>query len=356
MTLANPSHPAETSSRSEISHPSIRAKLDAATMALLQTRDQVIKSLDKHLSELHSLRLALADADNAAIVNQPMAAPVVSSSASSAQARHEPISTYGHSAQPTMILPSTRHDIEPTPAQPGPQPPRDMLNALQGLQNALLMKTPLTPQPIPMSEVFPDHLPEVQTHLSSPAPTSQAAPAFSLPAFPSPVADPAAAPLPPQFLSASQLGSPFPNHQAQQPQFHLPAGPAALPQPQHPFSLPSAVSQVSSASAMAPAMDGRNLFGSPSPAPTPPAFPQITMPPLAVGGISADVAREARVDSQMEQATLEDLNAALAFAFSQVSSPSQPLHSPMTIAVQQPQREAQHQQAAHPQWQLPQRA
>jgi hypothetical protein len=354
MTLANPSQTTEISIRPENSHPSIRAKLDAATMALLQTRDQVIKSLDKHLSELHSLRLALAESDNATINHQAH-----SGSATSAQPRQEPIGNSGHTLPRTKILLNGRHDMEQAHEQPAPQPPRDMLYALQGLQNALLQKSPLTPPPRPMSEVFPDHLTEVQAPFSAPTPPPLAAHSFSLPSVPAPAAEPTAAPLPPQFPPASPFAFPFPAPHAQQPflhsHFHQAAAPEQMPQTQHPFTLPPTVSHASPAPMPAPAMDGWSLFSSPPPAPAPTAFHQDPMLPSVAGGISADVAREARIDSQMEQATLADLNAALAFAFSQVSSPSQPLHSPMTTAVHQPHREAP-QQAAHPQWHLPQRA
>jgi hypothetical protein len=360
MTFANPSSATETSARSETSHPSIRARLDAATMALLQTRDQVIKSLDKHLSELHFLRLALAEADNAAIGNDTTSAPALSASVSNAQPHDEPLGSYGLAAQPSMILPGSRHDIESTQVQAAPQPPRDMLNALQGLQNALLMKTPLTPQPVPMAEVFPDHLHELQAHPSPAVAASLAMPtSFSVPVGPAPAAEPAVTHLPPPLLPAAHPGFAFPTPQDQypqpQPQFQPPASAVPMRQMQQPFTLPPAVSQVSSASVMVPSMDGRSLLSSPPLAPTHFSFHQHPMPPLAASGISADVAREARIDSQMEQATLEDLNVALAFAFSQVSSPSQPLPSPTTMAVHQPHREAP-QQAAPPQWQLPQRA
>jgi hypothetical protein len=50
-------------SNNQAAQPSLRSRLDSATMAILQTRDQVVRALDKHLQELHSLRRALGQGD-----------------------------------------------------------------------------------------------------------------------------------------------------------------------------------------------------------------------------------------------------------------------------------------------------
>ncbi len=63
-SLFSPTAPASIADSSlPAAQPSVRARLDAATMAILQTRDHVSKALDKHLQELHALRRALGEGD-----------------------------------------------------------------------------------------------------------------------------------------------------------------------------------------------------------------------------------------------------------------------------------------------------
>ncbi|MBL9116129.1 MAG: hypothetical protein JNJ83_14070 [Verrucomicrobiaceae bacterium] len=276
---------------------SLRSRLDAATMAILQTRDQVVRSLDKHLSELHSLRRALSEADSP-LVSQ--SAPAISISAPPPQSELQtPVSV--------TILPPTPAPVMPKPvmtqvvwpsAQNAPavapataeraaggqlplptMPPPAVINALQGLQDVLLQKAPLTPPPMPVSAVFTEQLPalpEAPTVLQ-PAPVAASISPFELV---------------PSQTTISPSQSDF------------------VPQQRTP------------------------------------TIPQV---PLSV-------AREATTDPKIDQATLEDLNAALAYAFSQAATPVQSSSQggPMTSVMSQ-LNPAGLQQVTNQQWQLPPR-
>ena len=272
---------------------SLRSRLDAATMAILQTRDQVVRSLDKHLAELHSLRRALSDADSPMVSQAaptgstptPQASTEVAPPVSVTILPPPPSPAPGPKPLMTQVVwpsaPSTTPTAENT-ASPHPHapiaPPPAVINALQGLQDVLLQKVPLTPPPMPMSAVFPDQLPAL------------------------PDANPAAQ-RSPVVLAAS------------------------------PFEL-------------ATAQPATNL----NPTAILPQAPHSTMQQAPMSG-----AREVLPDPKIDQATLEDLNTALAYAFSQAASNS-PVHSagPMTSVIH-PATAKPAQQGASQQWQLPPR-
>jgi hypothetical protein len=165
--------------------------------------------------------------------------------------------------------------VPPMPEMPAPPPV--VLNALQGLQNVLLQKVPLTPVPVPMHAVFPDRLPEL--------------PAEQMSAVQPP-------PLAPQARSPFE----FAPSQPEQPSVHI----------QHVMT------------PVAPEV------------PAPSALQETPMPP------------------QFEQATLADLNAALAYAFSQAATPSQRLTGGAATSAL-PSAMGGAAPVASPHWQIPPR-
>jgi hypothetical protein len=284
-------------------------------MALLHTRDQVVRSLDSHLAELHGLRQALAQVEQQAQVVQHVAAPPVS------------VPLPPPVPQPVpMVQPVAIYDDPPAPPPPMPQPPEPVLAALQGLQEALLHKAPVTPAPMPMAEVFPDRLPDFSEQL---------------------VAQPFA--LPPM-----------------QSMTHLPSRPLVAPSmPQQTMSFQTAFTTVAPELVPAPAAQpvaapasmplSRPLVAK---RPSLPLLPLTTLPPPSLEvqrqhtplPPPREIAREVVADPRMAQATLEDLNAALAFAFSHASQPSRPLQPESMAVASRPLAQPQQQ------WSLPPRA
>ncbi len=256
-------------------------------MGILQTRDQVVKSLDKHLSELHSLRRALSESEQVAIVATPAPSlPEVKTPSGRLTTLPKmpelpmaPSDTIHHAPQPReqrpdpvmtqVIWPGVQGAAVPAP-KPLP-PPTAVLNALQGLQDVLLQKGPLTPPPMPMSAVFPDHLPDLPAPVVAAAVMPPAAPAI--------------------------------------PAHHTPLPPPAAPS-----------------------------YSPPAPA----------LPP--------QIAREAQSDPRFEHATLEELNSALALAFSQGSGQAPQQQATAEImAAPHMQSRLLVQPHTNAQWQLPPR-
>lgn len=298
---------------------SFRARLDAATMALLQTRDHVVRALDAHLAELHGLRHQLAEAEQKSMIQSaaplppPSFQPAPPSAALPPPLPQQPVAV--QQAHPSVLM----YD-PPAPPPPAPLPPEPVLAALQGLQEALLHKAPVTPAPMPMSEVFPDRLPdftEVPPVAASPfsLPPVQRLPQHEMPLASRPLVAPHEVPLASRPLLVQ-------------------------PNPQQMMSFQTAFTTVAQeaghlSTPMQPAPLSRPL--PPSPIVHPPVVTQVTLPP-ASGAMRAQIslppsremAREVAADPRMEQATLEDLNAALAFAFSQAAQPSRPLMAEAT--------------------------
>lgn len=332
-------------------HQTIRHRLDTATMALLQTRDQVVRALDKHLAELHSLRRALAEADQVAVLNAhgitnpteashnpaPASRPLtpVFSQPQQAQiaALQQPSAPPAWSTQPGMPMQSM--ELPPLPALNQPNPPSTVLNALQGLQDILLQKAPLTPPPMPMNQVFPESLPDmVQVH--EPAPPAAPQPMqFAAPQAPVVIAPPPAPAQPPAAASAPR--SPF--------EVAMLGAPPVAMQPQQMVNT------------LSPMMEQPSQAQTLMQLPPPPMAQVATLPPqvMAPPAQPQPMAREVSgIDPKLEQATLEDLNAALAFAFSQASTPSHPMMgNSMTSVLSNSQQ--QRTSPAAQQWQLPPR-
>ncbi len=301
--------PFASPSESPVPAMSLRSRLDAATMALLHTRDQVVRALDAHLAEMHGLRQVLAEAEQQSLVEaQPLAvAPPAPAAAPLPPPLPQP-PTYAAPQMASPPAPVVAYD-PPAPPPPPPPTPEPVLAALQGLQEALLHKVPVTPAPMPMSEVFPDRLPDFSE-----------APAVSPFSVPLQAQVPMSAPLPPPPAASRPLVMPTvpPQMMSFQTAFTTVAPePAAqhapvLPPPQvsAPLSRPLSVPVVP------PSLTGQVAM----PAPVSGAVrPAAELPP------ARQMAREVAADPRMEQATLEDLNAALAFAFSQATQPSRPL-------------------------------
>lgn len=299
-----------------------RARLDAATMALLQTRDHVVRALDAHLAEMHALRHQLAEAEQqTAMASAPVAAPAYQpasvSTALPPPLPREPAPVHHIPAQPVAAV----YD-PPAPPPQAPLPPEPVLAALQGLQEALLQKVPVTPAPMPMSEVFPDRLPDF----------TDAAP---------PIASPFS--LPPMQMPPQELA--------------MPSRPLVAPaMPQQMMSFQTAFTTVAAEpTPPAPALS-RPLAAQPALPPLP-LVTQVTLPPPAVSSQrlptplppARDMAREVAADPRMEQATLEDLNAALAFAFSQPAQQSRPFTGESAPVASRPLPPG-------PQWSLPSRS
>ena len=98
-------------------------------MAILQTRDQVIKSLDKHLQELHALRRAMGEGDTSLMAALPAAPrasapPVVAALPAGTSAMPQPAQNQApafHERAPVIV----------PPQQPLFQPMAAFLDSLQ---------------------------------------------------------------------------------------------------------------------------------------------------------------------------------------------------------------------------------
>lgn len=302
----------------------VRTRLDAVTMALLQTRDQIVKALDQHLAELHGLRRALAEADqwsvlNAAPAPEPSAPPIP------APVPQPPMVQNWQLEQQRMPEPVSQVNDAPLPPPPSPPPPAPVLAALQGLQDVLLHKAPITPAPMPMSEVFPDRLPDF-AHESAAVPGVVPAPTpFSLrDAAASPVSMPLPVPAPSPLPSMPPPIQPIMNFQT--------AFTTVAPEPATPAAPEYMLPPPSSVPLSRPFPQPHLM------APPPPPVSQVMLPAPVSRSLPPprDMAREVAADPRMEQATLEDLNAALALAFSQAAQPSRPLGQPAaSIATMQ---------------------
>jgi len=199
-----------------------------------------------------------------------------------------------------------------------------VLAALQGLQEALLQKAPMTPAPMPMSEVFPDRLPD-----------------FSEPPAASPFSVPLSQP-PMQHVAATSRPLIVPSVPQQMMSFQTAFTTVAPELP--PFAQPPAsIAPLSRPLTSQPIPPLPQVTQVTLPAPVSTAMrAQITLPP------AREMAREVAADPRMEQATLEDLNAALAFAFSQATQPSRPLVAEAPVSSRP--------LAPNAQWTLPPRA
>lgn len=327
----------------ESSSQMVRARLDAAMTALLQMRDEVVKALDTHLAELHGLQHVLAEADQQAVMSanpQPeMVLPPVAEPPPPLPQSHVPYHWQAESHLPVMPEAAIPAPDAPLPPPPAPVPPAPVLAALQSLQDVLLQKAPITPAPMPMSQVFPDRIPDF---------TQEAPPAAAVPPTPFSLRD----------LTPPSVSMPLPP----------PAALPAVPPPLQPImNFQTAFTTVAPEPIAAPSLAERQLPPPSSvplsrplqaqvmpPLPPPSHVSQMTLPAPVSRGLPPprEMAREVAADPRMEQATLEDLNAALALAFSQASQPSRPLGQP---SATMPAPVTSRPLASAPQWNLPPR-
>ena len=126
----------------------LNARLEAATEALLKTRDQVIEALDHHLNELDMLRRALGNPDRpvltmvpgpAAVLPAPTPVPIFAERAAPPPMPAIPMMTQ-------VLWPSKNYIEEPPPPVPQPRAPASSpLVAYSALQNSAAQDMTVAP-------------------------------------------------------------------------------------------------------------------------------------------------------------------------------------------------------------------
>ena len=151
MIAIQPAPPLSNGSSHAVPTANLNARLEAATEALLKTRDQVVAALDQHLRELDMLRQAIGNSDKPllSLVPSPVASPpppVVAAQLAPAVPAERPVPPSPMPLMTQVLWPSKAfEEAAPAPAPARPSKPSSPLVAYSSMHSSVDLNMSVAP-------------------------------------------------------------------------------------------------------------------------------------------------------------------------------------------------------------------